>query len=46
VVLGISAGFVTGARATRAIAGMFTIYAGADVLQLIHGEAKSEIADS
>jgi uncharacterized protein DUF1360 len=38
-----TAGFLAAPRETRAIATMFTTYAGADALQLLHGAAKEHI---
>jgi hypothetical protein len=40
VAAGFTGGFLAAPRTTRAIAAMFTVYAGADLLQLAHGEAK------
>jgi len=37
-----TAGFIGAPRATRAIAAMFTIHAGADALQLLRGAAQEE----
>ena len=43
VAAGFTAGFVAAPRTTRAIAAMFTLYAGADLLQLAHGEVKDKV---
>lgn len=42
VAAGFTAGFVAAPRPTRVVAAMFTVYAGADVLQLAYGEAKEK----
>jgi hypothetical protein len=41
---GFTAGFISAPRATRAVAAMFAVYAGADVLQIAHGEATSKLS--
>jgi len=37
-----AAGFIGAPRATRAVAAMFAIHAGADALQLLHGTVQSK----
>jgi hypothetical protein len=38
-----TAGFVAAPRGTRVVAAMFTVHAGADALQLLHGTAKERV---
>lgn len=38
-----TAGLLGAPRATRTLAAMFTIYAGADALQILHGETKAKL---